>query len=139
MTKTDAAIHTLSRINLDVMLDVSNYTKYQYHLLAFFSTSLNQRHAAATTQTHNYIKTNIVLRRIVILVNVSTTIRFSLHSRSYLIVFVHSYISQLFPLSRYCFQQNCDNENRGGSFPLVSVVFIRSYTWPTHFLRTPPR
>jgi hypothetical protein len=36
MTKTDATIQTLSRINLDAMLDVINYTKYQYHLLAFF-------------------------------------------------------------------------------------------------------
>jgi hypothetical protein len=42
MTKTDAAVQTLSGINPDVVLEVSNYGQYQYYLLAFFPTSVNQ-------------------------------------------------------------------------------------------------
>jgi hypothetical protein len=42
MTKTDAAVQTLSGINPDVVLEVSNYAQYQYYLLAFFPTSVNQ-------------------------------------------------------------------------------------------------
>jgi len=42
MTKTDAAVQTLSGINPDVVLEVSNYAQHQYSLLAFFPTSVNQ-------------------------------------------------------------------------------------------------
>jgi hypothetical protein len=42
MTKTDAAVQTLSGINPDVVLEVSNYTQYQYLSVILFPNSINQ-------------------------------------------------------------------------------------------------
>lgn len=42
MTKTDAAVQTLSGINPDVVLEVSNNAQYQYYLLAFLPTSVDR-------------------------------------------------------------------------------------------------
>jgi len=42
MTKTDAAVQTLSGINPDVVLEVSNHAQYQYLSVILFPTSVNQ-------------------------------------------------------------------------------------------------
>jgi len=42
MTKTDAAVQTLSGINPDVVLEVRNYAQYQYLSVMPLPTSINQ-------------------------------------------------------------------------------------------------